>query len=114
LIVDVFNSNVLPRIKLSLIVELGEVLVELRRPNLACGEMQDFIDIVMSERGRRIPLATADRWIAAAMNIEAAIPCGQAKANTFLGDRPPGSMPEKLIWTNEEIYQLQPPNDGGG
>ena len=88
------------KVKFELSVELIEVLVELKERNAtgACRELQDFINIVSSERGRHIPVSIADRWIAAAGQIQAAIPCGQSQARIKLDDRPPSARTDQRFW----------------
>ncbi|HZF68895.1 MAG TPA: hypothetical protein VEZ47_12710, partial [Gemmatirosa sp.] len=45
------------------------------KPKAACGALGDFLAQVQGQRGKAIPAATADAWLAEAARIRAAVGC---------------------------------------
>jgi len=78
LIAQVTGMSIKASTKNALVVKLNSALTKLQSGGSmpgACGALSDFISLASAQRGKDIPMATADALIAAAGQIKAVIGC---------------------------------------
>jgi hypothetical protein len=77
LLEEVRLAPLAPDIRKALTTKLDAALSAIAKgkTNAACSALQDFINQVNAQRGKAIPIATADSWILMAQQLQAAIGC---------------------------------------
>jgi hypothetical protein len=71
------SATLAPDLRNALMAKLNAALKAIAdgKPKVACGALADFISQVKAQRGKAIPVATADAWIATARQLQTAIGC---------------------------------------
>jgi alpha-tubulin suppressor-like RCC1 family protein len=77
LLTGVSTASLSPDLRKALTTKLRSALdaIAKGRTNAACAALQDFINQVNAQRGKAIPTATADAWIAQATQLRTALGC---------------------------------------